>query len=146
MLRLAALVLCIVESKGWGPSGKPSHKFPPGWNGKARTPPMGWRSWNAFQNHINETTIMTAIDAFTAKSWYIDGVKASLADIGYDSIGIDEGWEACDLGINGTQHYANGTPAVNSHFPNMLKLVQYGHKQVRSQEAVDRTPACPHNH
>jgi hypothetical protein len=25
-----------------------SKAFPPGWNGEATKPPMGWRSWNAF--------------------------------------------------------------------------------------------------
>ena len=37
--------------------------------------------------------------------------------------GIDEGWEGCGQGItvNGrkTQHYANGTPAINEKFPDM---------------------------
>lgn len=35
----------------------------------------------------------------------------SLQDVGYGSVGIDEGWEGCGMGINGTQHYVNGTPA-----------------------------------
>ena len=27
-------------------------------------------------------------------------------------MGIDEGWEGCGMGVNHTQHYVNGTPAV----------------------------------
>ena len=41
--------------------------------------------------------------------------------------GIDEGWEGCGQGItvNGrkTQHYANGTPAINDKFPDMAVSV-----------------------
>ena len=47
-----------------------------------------------------------------AKSRSVDGVPTSLKDLGYDMVGIDEGWEGCGLGADGTQHYANGTPAV----------------------------------
>ena len=44
--------------------------------------------------------------------------------------GIDEGWEGCDLGVKGTQHYLNGTPAVNPRsFPDMKGLVDYGHSK-----------------
>merc|ERR1719174_1366016 len=106
-----------------------SKDFAPGWNGQARTPPMGWRSWNAFGNRITEDTFYTAIDAITAKNWTVDGKTVSLFDIGYKSVGIDEGWEGCGMGVNHTQHYVNGTPAVNSKFPNMKKLVDYGHSK-----------------
>ena len=116
---------------GWGPPGQAGGKFAPGWNGLARTPPMGWRSWNAFQYHISENIFINAVDAFTAKNWSIDGDMVSLADVGYKSIGIDEGWEGCGMGYNKSQHYINGTPAVDSHFPHMKSLVQYAHKKVR---------------
>ena len=43
--------------------------------------------------------------------------------------GIDEGWEGCGEGVNNTQHYLNGTPAVASTFPDMKGLVQYGHSK-----------------
>ena len=50
----------------------------------------------------------------------------SLCDLGYCMAGIDEGWEGCDLGVKGTQHYLNGTPAVNPRsFPDMKGLVDY---------------------
>lgn len=36
------------------------------------------------------------------------------------------------MGVNRTQHYANGTPAVNTNFWNLKGLVEYGHsKKVR---------------
>ena len=32
-------------------------------------------------------------------------------------------------GVNSTQHYANGTPAVNAKFPDLKALVDYGHSK-----------------
>ena len=41
-----------------------------------------------------------------------------------------QGWEGCGLGFNATQHFANGTPAVNvSRFPDIRALVDYGHSK-----------------
>ena len=102
--------------------------FPPGWNHLAQKPPLGWRSWNAYHAAITQDIIQQNIDAITAKNWTIDGKDhVSLADFGYDSVGIDEGWEGCGQGVNGTQHAANGDPVINSKFPNMSALVEYGH-------------------
>eukprot|EP01052_Picozoa_sp_SAG31_P020679 SAG31_NODE_1566_length_7856_cov_8.045607_8_plen_160_part_00 len=50
----------------------------------------GWRSWNAFGNEITEQTFYGAIDAITEKKFQVDGANVSLADVGYDSVGIDE--------------------------------------------------------
>ena len=36
------------------------------------------------------------------------------------------GWEGCGRGAHGTQHYANGTPAVRPDFPDLKALVDYG--------------------
>ena len=55
---------------------------------------------------------------------------ASLADLGYRTCGIDEGWEACGKGVNGTQHDVNGNPVVDtSKFPDMGELVKFGHSK-----------------
>ena len=40
-------------------------------------------------------------------------VDLGLSDLGYTRAGIDEGWEGCGDGVNGTQHFVNGTPATN---------------------------------
>jgi len=109
-----------------------STDFPPGWNGLALTPPMGWRSWNAFGNRgCTQPNMKSAIDALTAKVWTIDGKpNSSLFDAGYGSMGIDEGWEGCGQGINGTQHAANGNPVIDTaKFPDTAGLVKYGHDQ-----------------
>ena len=98
------------------PSGQAAPPPPPlpaaGRADTRRARRQAWRSWNAFHENFNQTTIRETIDALVAKSNSVDGVPTSLKDLGYDMVGIDEGWEGCGLGADGTQHYANGTPAV----------------------------------
>ena len=110
--------------------GQRSPNFPPGWNGLATKPPMGWRSWNAWGNRVSQDLMTNAIDALTARSWTVDGRNnVSLFEAGYNACGIDEGWEGCGAGINGTQHDAAGLPTVNAKFPNTSALVEHGHSK-----------------
>ena len=107
-------------------------QFPPGWNKEAVSPPLGWRSWNAFGPRINNATFVAAVDALVAKIWELsDGTKVSLFDVGYTSVGIDEGWENCsgaDPNNGQRQHDADGFPMVDTDkFPSLKWLVDYGH-------------------
>ncbi|KZT22585.1 glycoside hydrolase family 27 protein [Neolentinus lepideus HHB14362 ss-1] len=54
-------------------------------NGLARTPPLGWNSWNRFACDISEETILSA-----AKSLVTTGLK----DVGYEYVVIDDCWHA----------------------------------------------------
>ena len=38
-----------------------STDYPPGWNGLAKSPPMGWRSWNAFGARITDQVISPSL-------------------------------------------------------------------------------------
>jgi len=119
-----------MSHSGYGP--RTSKAFPPGWNGLAQTPFTGWRSWYAFYTAYNQSDIVNVIDALTAKNRTVKGWdgKVSLCDLGFCSAGLDEGWEGCGEGVNKTQHYVNGTPAINTHsFPDMKGLVDYGHSK-----------------
>ena len=53
-------------------------------NGLARTPPMGWNSWNTFRMDINEDLVKGIADSF---------VELGLKDVGYEYIIIDDGWQ-----------------------------------------------------
>ena len=53
-------------------------------NGLARTPPMGWNSWNKYACNINETLIKQQADAMVSS-----GLKAA----GYQYINIDDCWQ-----------------------------------------------------
>jgi alpha-galactosidase len=76
----------------------------------AKTPPMGWNSWNKFAAKIDDATIRAAADALVSS-----GMKAA----GYQYINIDEGWE-------GTRD-ATGNLSPNKNFPDMKALAAYVH-------------------
>ena len=52
-------------------------------NGLARTPPMGWSSWNAYGGHQSEQMMRDTGDQLVAKG---------LAKLGYVSVDMDGGW------------------------------------------------------
>ncbi|NOY37297.1 MAG: glycoside hydrolase family 27 protein [Chlorobi bacterium] len=49
----------------------------------AKTPPMGWNSWNCFRSDIDEAKIKSIADAM---------VSSGMKDAGYQYIVIDDGW------------------------------------------------------
>jgi alpha-galactosidase len=54
-------------------------------NGVARTPPMGWNSWNKFAcKDVNETVVRAQADAM---------VSSGMKDAGYEFIVIDDCWQ-----------------------------------------------------
>ena len=58
-------------------------------DGLARTPPMGWRSWNFYACEINAGVFERQADALVDRSRSVDGKPTSLLDLGYDTVGID---------------------------------------------------------
>jgi alpha-galactosidase len=54
-------------------------------NGLAKTPPMGWNSWNCFGANINEKQIKEIADAM---------VSSGLKDAGYVYLNLDDNWMA----------------------------------------------------
>ena len=55
-------------------------------NGLALTPPQAWTSWNLCRFDVNATLIMEMAEALEST-----GLRA----LGWDTLQIDEGWEAC---------------------------------------------------
>lgn len=58
----------------------------------AKTPPMGWNSWNTFGPHINEKVVMETADAM---------VERGLRDAGYEYVVIDDCWSLRQRGEDG---------------------------------------------
>jgi alpha-galactosidase len=81
-------------------------------NGLAKTPPMGWSSWNKFQSRANDKVVREIADAM---------VRNGMKDAGYVYLNIDDGWE-------GTRD-ADGSIRSNSKFPNMKALAGYVHSR-----------------
>ncbi len=78
----------------------------------AKTPPMGWNSWNHFDTKINDATVRAQADAMVSS-----GMKAA----GYTYINIDDGWEA--------GRDAQGNILTNEKFPDMKALADYVHSK-----------------
>ena len=76
----------------------------------ARTPAMGWNSWNAYAMRNSSKLTMAAADAM---------VSSGLAAKGFMYINIDDGWQ------NGRN--PDGTIRTTSKFPDMEKLIDHVH-------------------
>ncbi|CAD7928931.1 unnamed protein product [Amoebophrya sp. A25] len=87
-------------------------------DGLARRPPMGWRTWNAFADHVTQPLLEKCIRTLATE----------LAPFGYTDIGLDDNWQACGAGVGGGFHDANGMPIINAdRFPDMKSLVSSAH-------------------
>jgi alpha-galactosidase len=76
-------------------------------NGLARTPPMGWNSWNKFGCNVSEDLIKGAADSV---------VSTGMKDAGYAYIVIDDCWQV--------SRDENGNIVVDAkRFPNGIKAV-----------------------
>jgi alpha-galactosidase len=78
----------------------------------AKTPPMGWNSWNKFACHVGEQLIRETADAM---------VTTGIKDAGYQYVNIDDCWQV--------SRDANGTIVADSaQFPSGIKaLAEYVH-------------------
>jgi alpha-galactosidase len=82
------------------------------YNGLAKTPPMGWNSWNLFAGKIDDQTVRAIADAM---------VSSGKRDAGYIYINIDDTWE----GVRDAQ----GNLRPNYKFPDMKALAAYVHSK-----------------
>jgi hypothetical protein len=96
-------------------------------DGLALTPPLGWRSYNAFGGNVNQPLMEAMMDAMVDRSRLVDGTPTSLADLGYTRVGLDGGWNYC-FAENHTFHLADGTPVWNAGFPDPKEMVGKAHR------------------
>jgi alpha-galactosidase len=87
----------------------PLKKVP--YNGLAKTPPMGWNSWNLFRGRVSDEIVRGIADAM---------VSSGMRDAGYIYVNIDDTWE-------GESRDANGNITTNNKFPDMKALADYVH-------------------
>lgn len=78
----------------------------------ARTPPMGWNSWNAWGMSVSAEKVRQAADAM---------VEKGLAACGFQHINIDDGWE----GVRDS----SGEITANEKFGDMKALADYVHSK-----------------
>src|SRR5665213_375359 len=92
------------------PRIEPPSLHPVKYNGMAKTPPMGWNSWNHFKGQIDDPGVRGIADAM---------VSTGLKDAGYTYVNIDDTWQG--------QRDANGNITANKRFPDMKALADYVH-------------------
>ena len=81
-------------------------------NGLARTPPMGWNSWNKFANAIDDAAVRGIAAAMAANG---------MRDAGYVYVNIDDTWAG--------ERDARGNIQPNRKFPDMKALADYVHSK-----------------
>ncbi len=81
-------------------------------NGLARTPPMGWNSWNKFAGRVDDAAVRAMADAMAS-----NGMK----EAGYTYVNIDDTWEG--------ERDAQGNITTNKKFPDMKALADYVHSK-----------------
>ncbi|MEU4773645.1 ricin-type beta-trefoil lectin domain protein [Micromonospora sp. NPDC023644] len=77
-------------------------------NGAARTPPMGWNTWNTFGCSINETLIRQMADSI---------VTNGLRDLGYKYVVVDDCW------FNPNRDAQGNLQAHPERFPSGMKAL-----------------------
>jgi alpha-galactosidase len=81
-------------------------------NGLAKTPPMGWNSWNHFGGAVDDKIVREMADAM---------VSSGMAAAGYTYVNIDDTWEG--------GRDAQGNIVPNQKFPDMKALADYVHSR-----------------
>ncbi|MGN9911345.1 glycoside hydrolase family 27 protein [Phytohabitans sp. LJ34] len=124
---VAALVVAVGAAVVGGPSA-PAQALD---NGVARTPPMGWNSWNTFGCNISEGLIRQMADAI---------VSTGMRDRGYQYVVVDDCW------FNPNRDSAGNLQGDPSRFPSGMKaLGDYIHSKGLKfgiyQVPVDKTCA-----
>jgi len=82
------------------------------YNGLAKTPPMGWNSWNKFAGKVDDAAVRGVADVVAS-----NGMK----DAGYVYVNIDDTWEG--------KRDASGVLQSNEKFPDMKALADYVHSK-----------------
>ena len=103
----------VAEPAGPGDEYPPYDKLPlpllkgVTYNGLAPTPPMGWNSWNKFEDRVNDAIVREMADAM---------VTSGMRDAGYVYLNIDDTWE----GVRDEK----GNLGSNKKFPDLKALVE----------------------
>ncbi|MET0418461.1 MAG: ricin-type beta-trefoil lectin domain protein [Actinoplanes sp.] len=87
------------------PPGSPARALE---NGVARTPPMGWNTWNTFGCNINETLIRQTADAM---------VSSGMRELGYQYVVVDDCW------FNPNRDSAGNLQGDPSRFPSGMRAL-----------------------
>ena len=105
-------------------------------NGRALLPVAGWSAWNTYSFHPTQQLVEDSMRALaqprdwlgrTAGVSIIGGPQKSLVDLGYVQANLDDAWQECRAGVNGSFHDSAGNPLINPKtFPNISAMNALG--------------------
>lgn len=98
--RVLVIISAVMATPAWAASSV------------AKTPPMGWNSWNYFGGKVTGADIRAAADAM---------VSSGMRSAGYKYVIIDDTWQG--------KRDAQGRLQPNARFPNMKALADYVHSR-----------------
>jgi len=103
-------------------------------NELARTPPMGWNSWNCFHKDINEVQIKQIADAM---------VDSGMRDAGYEYLVLDDAWMAPERDSNGClvgdpKRFPSGMKALGDYIHS--KGLKFGIYEDRGHSTCQQLP------
>ena len=132
--------LVVHSALAWGPTPG----FP---NSLGRTPFRGWRSWQAVGAEVTQAVMQTAMRGLVKKrALGVGGGLTSLADYGYNDVGLDGGYFEKGAGVDGSCHDANGHMLVNaSTFPSLAGMVTHAHDLNLTASWYLNADGCPGN-
>jgi len=100
-------------------------------DGISLTPPLEWRSWNQFGGDVTQAGIELQVRALVGVKRMIDGKLMSLYDVGFRTVGLDDGYQVCKKHSveEGPRSHdkETGFPIINKRFPDMRKMVRMAH-------------------
>ena len=106
---LSLLTVSTVAAVGaaTGPAPQQAEPAPVAWMDLAKTPPMGWNSWNKFACDVSEQLILEMADALVA---------TGMRDAGYQYLVIDDCWQV-------SRDDRGGIVADPKRFPSGMKVL-----------------------
>lgn len=111
-------------------------------NDLAKTPPMGWNSWNVFHENINETQIKEIADVM---------VSSGMKDAGYIYLNLDDNWMAKTRNANGDlqadpTRFPSGMKALGDYIHEKgLKFGIYGDRGLRTCHHYNNSSQFPNS-
>ncbi|MCK9183323.1 MAG: carbohydrate-binding protein [Fibrobacteraceae bacterium] len=111
-------------------------------NDLAKTPPMGWNSWNVFHENINEKQIHEIADVM---------VSSGMRDAGYIYLNLDDNWMAKTRDANGNlqadpTRFPSGMKALGDYIHSKgLKFGIYGDRGLRTCHHYNNSSSFPNS-
>ncbi len=105
-------------------------------NGRALLPVAGWTAWNTYSFHPTQELVEASMRALAQPRDQLgrrvavgttEGAQKSLVGLGYVQVNLDDAWQDCRAGVNGSFHDSAGNPLIDPKaFPNVSAMNSLG--------------------